>query len=136
MIGFKAVTRMGLRASASRTRSCLTTRPANTLSASRFITLDSNWIESSRLAAISGSATFNWKLPVCPATVIAVWWPMTCAAAITVASGITGLTLPGMIELPGCSAGSSSSPRPASGPEFIQRRSLAILIRATASALS
>jgi hypothetical protein len=42
----------------------------------------------------------------------------------------------GMIELPGCSAGSSISPRPASGPEFIQRRSLAIFISATASTLS
>ena len=52
------------------------------------------------------------------------------------ASGITGLTLPGMIELPGCSAGNSISPRPASGPEFIQRRSLPIFINATASALS
>ena len=41
-----------------------------------------------------------------------------------------------MIELPGCNAGSSTSPSPASGPEFIQRRSLAILVRATASALS
>ena len=52
------------------------------------------------------------------------------------ASGTTGLTLPGMIELPGCSAGSSTSPRPASGPAFIQRRSLEIFITATASALS
>ena len=53
-----------------------------------------------------------------------------------VASGTTGLTLPGMIDDPGCNAGSSISPRPASGPEFIQRRSLAIFINATASALS
>src|SRR3546814_14501635 len=52
------------------------------------------------------------------------------------ASGTTGLTLPGMIDEPGCSAGSSISPSPASGPEFIQRRSLAIFINATASALS
>ncbi|MNY73768.1 hypothetical protein D3C86_2126370 [compost metagenome] len=49
-----------------------------------------------------------------------------------VASGITGLTLPGMMEEPGCSASSSISPSPASGPEFIQRRSLAIFISDTA----
>ena len=62
--------------------------------------------------------------------------PITCAATIAMASGITGLTLPGMIDEPGCSAGSSISPRPASGPEFIQRRSLAIFISATASVFS
>ena len=37
-----------------------------------------------------------------------------------------------MLE-PGCNAGNSISPMPASGPEFIQRRSLAILVRLTAS---
>ena len=51
------------------------------------------------------------------------------------ASGITGFTLPGMMLLPGCSAGSAISPSPASGPLFIQRRSLAIFISATASVL-
>ncbi len=61
---------------------------------------------------------------------------MTSAATMAVASGITGLTLPGMMLLPGCRAGSVISPRPASGPLFIQRRSLAIFIRLTASTLS
>ncbi|MNP42490.1 hypothetical protein D3C76_1362610 [compost metagenome] len=68
--------------------------------------------------------------------VITVSLPITWAATIAVASGITGLTLPGMIEEPGCNASSSISPRPASGPEFIQRRSLAIFISDTAVALS
>ena len=54
----------------------------------------------------------------------------TCAATMATASGTTGLTLPGMMLLPGCSAGSAISPRPASGPLFIQRRSLAIFISA------
>ncbi|MCY1185826.1 hypothetical protein D9M73_266400 [compost metagenome] len=40
--------------------------------------------------------------------------------------------MPGMIEEPGCRASSSISASPASGPEFIQRRSLAIFIRDTA----
>ena len=61
---------------------------------------------------------------------------MTCAATIAVASGITGFTLPGMMLLPGCSAGRAISPRPASGPLFIQRRSLAIFMRLTASTFS
>src|SRR5690348_7574338 len=38
-----------------------------------------------------------------------------------------------MIEEPGCSATSSISPNPASGPEFIQRRSLEIFISEHAS---
>src|SRR5690606_30827092 len=57
-------------------------------------------------------------------------------ATIAAASGITGLTLPGMIDDPGCSAGREISARPASGPEFIHRRSLAIFISATAAVLS
>ena len=52
------------------------------------------------------------------------------------ASGMTGLTFPGMMLEPGCRAGSSISPRPASGPEFIQRRSLPIFIRLTATVFS
>src|SRR3546814_10081344 len=61
-----------------------------------------------------------------------VWLPITCAQTMHTASGITGLTLPGMIELPGCNAGSAISPRPAKGPEFIQRKSLLIFISAQA----
>ena len=36
-------------------------------SASRRIAFDSNPIDSSRSAAISGSITLSWKLPLCPA---------------------------------------------------------------------
>jgi hypothetical protein len=91
---------------------------------------------SSRLRAITGSITFSSKLPDCPAMVMVASLPITWAATIAVASGITGLTLPGMIDEPGCRPCSSISPRPASGPEFIQRRSLAIFISATAVVLS
>ena len=83
-----------------------------------------------------GSITFSSKLPDWPATVITVSLPITWAATMAVASGMTGLTLPGMIEEPGCSASSSISPRPANGPEFIQRRSLAIFISDTAVAFN
>ena len=55
-------------------------------------------------------------------------FPITSAQAIATASGITGLTLPGIILLPGCKASSSISPKPVSGPLFIQRKSLDILV--------
>ena len=43
---------------------------------------------------------------------------------------MTGLTLPGMIDEPGCRSGIAISPSPARGPEPIQRRSLADLVQA------
>ena len=49
---------------------------------------------------------------------------------------ITGLTFPGMIELPGWTSGSVISPRPARGPEANQRRSLPIFQRLTATTRS
>jgi hypothetical protein len=61
---------------------------------------------------------------------------MTCAATIIVASQITGLTLPGMIELPGCRSGRRSSASPVRGPEPSHRMSLATLNRETATVRS
>ena len=57
---------------------------------------------------------------------------MTWQASIDSASHWVGLTLPGMIELPGSLAGSFTSAKPARGPEPSRRRSLAVFIRATA----
>ena len=91
---------------------------------------------SSALRAIIGSMTFNWKLPDWAPTVIAVSLPITWAATCMAVSQATGLTLPGMMLEPGCSAGRVTSPSPPSGPEFIHRRSLAIFITATAATLS
>ena len=68
--------------------------------------------------------------------VMAVSLPITWADTCRTTSGITGLTLPGMIEEPFCSSGSSSSPIPARGPEPISARSLAILVSETAITLS
>jgi hypothetical protein len=75
-------------------------------------------------------------LPDCPAIVIVTSLPITWAQTMATASGMTGLTLPGMMLLPGWSAGSAISPMPASGPLFIQRRSLLIFISEVASVLS
>ena len=47
-----------------------------------------------------------------------------------------GLTLPGMIELPGSFSGIASSPMPQRGPEASQRTSLAIFMSEAASVLS
>src|SRR3989304_2909077 len=58
---------------------------------------------------------------------------MTWAQAWIKAWGMTGLTLPGMMELPGWTSGSASSPRPARGPDPSQLMSLAIFCRLTAT---
>ncbi len=52
------------------------------------------------------------------------------------ASASTGLTFPGMMDEPGCTAGKRSSPNPARGPDPSQRMSFAILERLTAMVLS
>ena len=67
---------------------------------------------------------------------IAVSFPITCAATCVTTSGITGLTLPGMIDEPFCSSGRKSSDSPARGPEPISRRSFAIFVSETATTLS
>src|SRR3954452_21980820 len=70
-----------------------------------------------------------------PQIVIVASLPTTWAATISTASGITGLTLPGMIELPGCRLGIEISPMPQRGPEASQRTSLAILVSEAGSVL-
>ena len=67
---------------------------------------------------------------------IAWSFPITCAATCVTTSGITGLTLPGMIELPFWSSGKRNSARPARGPEPISRMSFAIFVSETATTLS
>ncbi len=67
---------------------------------------------------------------------IAVSFPITCADTWHTTSGITGLTLPGMIDEPFCNSGMMISEIPARGPDPIQRRSLAILVSDTATDLS
>ena len=85
---------------------------------------------------MSGLKTFSSKLPDAPPIPTATSFPITCAATIVIASDCVGLTLPGMIELPGSFSGIVISPRPERGPEASQRTSLAIFIRVVASVLS
>ena len=89
-------------------------------------------IDPSRFRAISGTRTFSSNWPCEPAMVIAVSLPITWAATWITTSGITGLTLPGMIDEPFWSSGRAISARPARGPDPISARSLAILFSDTA----
>ena len=62
--------------------------------------------------------------------------PITCAATWVTTSGMTGLTLPGMIDEPFWSSGRKISARPARGPEPMKRRSFAIFVSETATVFS
>ena len=84
-------------------------------------------------SAMTGVITFSSKLPAAPPHAIVASLPITCAQTISSISAITGFTLPGMIELPGCSSGSAISPMPQRGPEPSQRMSLAILVSVAAA---
>ena len=64
---------------------------------------------------------------------MATSFPMTCAQTIVSASHCVGLTLPGIIELPGSLAGIMISPIPERGPDAIKRISFAILFNDTAN---
>ena len=89
-----------------------------------------------KLWIITGLKTLSSKLPEAPATLMATSLPNTCAQSIVSASHWVGLTLPGMIELPGSFSGMRISPRPQRGPEASQRTSLAIFISDAASVFS
>ncbi len=58
-------------------------------------------IDSSRAWASTGIITLSSKLPRLPATVMVVWFPITRAHTIIIASDMTGLTFPGMMDEPG-----------------------------------
>src|ERR1041384_1611661 len=58
--------------------------------------------------------------------------PITSKQTWLTISGTDGFTLPGMIDDPGCTAGSMISDRPARGPMLRSRRSLATLPTSTA----
>ena len=61
--------------------------------------------------------------------------PITVKAIWLTTSGITGLTLPGMIDDPACIAGKLISPKPARGPDESNLKSLAVLDNFTATRL-
>src|SRR6186713_1314870 len=89
-----------------------------------------------KLVMTSGLNTFSSKLPDAPPKLIATSLPNTWQHAMVNDSDCVGLTLPGMIELPGSFSGMLNSPMPQRGPDASQRTSLAIFINEAASVLS
>ena len=106
------------------------------LSASTRVELASKRIDSSNEVPMTGMATLSSNEPEAPAQAMVASLPMTRAHTMSTASGTTGLTLPGMIDEPGCRSGMCSSARPVLGPEPIHRMSLQILVSETASTRS
>ena len=77
--------------------------------------------------------TFSSSCPASQASATVVSQPITWKHTWLTISGIDGFTLPGMIDDPGCTAGSAISESPARGPMLSSRRSLATLPSSTAS---
>ena len=82
---------------------------------------------------MTGIITFSSSCPASAAIVTVVSQPITWKHTWLTISGTDGFTLPGMIDEPGCTAGSEISDSPARGPMLRSRRSLATLLSSTAS---
>mmetsp|Transcript_28683 Transcript_28683/g.72021 ORF Transcript_28683/g.72021 Transcript_28683/m.72021 type:complete len:249 (-) Transcript_28683:730-1476(-) len=127
--GFRAVTSMSDSLSSWLTRSSLTRRPSMQCFRKEVDESARRRELCSALAIIIGLKTLSSKCPLLPPTLIATALPMTCAHTMVIASHCVGLTLPGIMELPGSFSGRMSSPRPQRGPEPRRRMSLAIFIK-------
>ena len=107
--------------------------PFTHLSASTFAALVRMRIERSTLCAITGIMTLSSSCPCSAAIADGRVAAHDLEADLVHHLGIDGLILPGMIDDPGCTAGSLISSMPVRGPMTMSRRSLAILLRSTAS---
>ena len=85
---------------------------------------------------MTGMKTFSSKLPWLAAKPNVASLPMTWTATMVTASHCVGLTLLGMMELPGSFSGMRISPMPQRGPDDSQRMSLAIFMRSQARLFS
>ena len=83
-----------------------------------------------------GSKALSCSCPASDASVTVMSLPMTSKATWFITSGITGLTLPGMIDEPAWRAGRRISPNPACGPLDSSRRSLQVFDSLVATRLS
>ena len=88
------------------------------------------------LCAITGSNALSCSWPPSAAAVTVASAPITLKATWFTTSGITGLTLPGMMEDPAWRGGRLISPNPACGPLESSRRSLQIFESFTAARFS
>ena len=132
MTGLRAVTRMAFRASQPSAFSRLAAMPTMHLSVKARMAPMSTCIISNRLWAMMGIITFSSNCPAWPASITARSLPMTWKEAMLSISARTGFTLPGMMLLPGCTAGRWISSRPVAGPLDSRRRSLAMRSSVTA----
>jgi hypothetical protein len=92
-------------------------------------------VESSTALSITGSITLSSSCPACAANATVVSLPIILKQIIFIHSASDGFTFPGMIEEPACTAGISSSPNPATGPEAINLISFEIFPSSTAKFL-
>ena len=76
--------------------------------------------------AMTGSKALSCSCPASAASVTVTSAPVTAKATWLTTSGMTGLTLPGMMLEPACRGGRLISPNPACGPDDSRRRSLQI----------
>ena len=114
---FSGVTTDGEDSAYSRARSTFAVMPSTVRSASSREALASSRTDSSRFLRDHRQHHVQLEVPGrarAAATVASL--PVTWAATIRTASGITGLTLPGMIEEPGWRSGRVISARPVRGP--------------------
>src|SRR5215213_5795400 len=89
-------------------------------------------VESRTHFSIPRSMTFNSNWPAWAAIATETSFPIMLKHIMLRHSAKDGLTLPGIIDEPGCTAGIRISAKPAVGPEAIIRISFAILLRSIA----
>ena len=92
------------------------------------------WVKTAN--EITGSITFSSSWPAEAASITVVSRPIARKEAWFVTSGITGFTLPGMMEEPGWRIGRLISERPVRGPEASRRISLQTFVSFTARLLT
>ena len=83
-------------------------------------------MDSNRAWPMAGSITLSWSWPASAAMRTVKSLPKTLKHTWLTTSGMTGLTLAGMMEDPACRSGRLISCRPAVGPDARSRRSLQI----------
>ena len=110
----------------ARQRSSLAVIPSTQRCLRVFIPWISISTDSKTLCTMMGSKTLSSSCPASDAMVTVRSLPMTLKAIWLTTSGMTGLTLPGMIDEPGCIGGRLISLIPARGPDESRRRSLEI----------
>src|ERR671931_94502 len=98
MCSLRAVATASVASAERSVPSLLASIPSTHFSARATDAVDSRWIDCSTLRAMSGTRTLSSNWPCMPPIVTAASLPMTWAATWRTTSGITGLTLPGMLD--------------------------------------